>query len=228
MQEAAGRDQRAGQTRLLMQGSLQAAVRSNDALSCSTAVTGSVTCQVRAAAELQYAMLLSFMGCFRCAHQQAGAFFGTGGPTCSAALEGALVEVVAHPQHGLQQVHQALAGVDFPARPPQHLQLLPHLQIPRCHVAGSKIRPALSTHKSGQPAAGHHEAPVGGSPSQPCQGLGHLLPGAHSQGHAANNSQAGSLKALLLPHNTGWQSKTWCLGIAPRQVCSMAAHMPRP
>ncbi len=47
--------------------------------------------------------------------------------TSSIALEGALVEVVASSQHGLQEVDEALAGTHLLAAHLQHLQLLPHL-----------------------------------------------------------------------------------------------------
>ncbi len=55
--------------------------------------------------------------------------------TSSIALEGALIEVVACSQHGLQQVDEALAGTHLLAPHLQHLQLLPHLppQTVSCH-----------------------------------------------------------------------------------------------
>ena len=54
--------------------------------------------------------------------------------TSSIALEGALVEVVASSQDGLQEVDKALAGTHLLAANLQHLQLLPHLppQTVRC------------------------------------------------------------------------------------------------
>ena len=56
-----------------------------------------------------------------------GPFQSCGGHTWRIALEGALVEVIAHTQYSLQQLDEQLAGLHLLAGLLQQGQLLPHL-----------------------------------------------------------------------------------------------------
>lgn len=67
--------------------------------------------------------------------------WGGGGLTGGRAAHGALVEVVAQGEHGLQQHHEVTAGRQLVARATQDPQIVPHLNRgnPSCQRMPSNI-----------------------------------------------------------------------------------------